>query len=425
MLAVQLPGCGNFLRFQSKQLTVCPILHFSMGLRQAIDITRESAHKPVEKTDVVHCSHPPGMVDDMARVRELCGLVVGADEGMEQTFDTLRLLAPETDMNIMLVGETGTGKELMAKAVHYLSGERAKPYVECNSGGIDNGMLSSELYGHKKGSFTDARSDRIGKFGLVANGGTIFLDEIGEMHHDGQVKLLRVLENRTFSPVGGDDAIDMKGRVVCATNADLHKKVKEGSFRADLLHRMQVVNIPPFRGRSERHKALVLEQLGRDLVRRKDLDHLTIDGPVIEHVNAQELPGNVRQLRDALRLALLQAMRANARKPVVTMEHMAVPLPPHIDPKQVQPHDEWASLFQAIGVDVDMLEKNDSKQLRLVIDVHRYSGRVRQIVEKAVAKALFTQLGTRLDGAKVFGCNRNVYTRMLADADYLLRERTL
>ena len=160
---------------------------------------------------------------------------------MLKTLERLKRIAP-TDATVLILGETGTGKELFAQALHQNSPRKNKPFVALNGAALSEHLLESELFGHVKGAFTDATSDRVGKF-EYANGGTIFLDEVGDMSPSTQVKLLRVLENREITPVGSNKTIKVNVRLVSATNRKLEEAVEKGFFRADLYHRLKVVTL--------------------------------------------------------------------------------------------------------------------------------------------------------------------------------------
>ncbi|MFT6398397.1 MAG: two-component system response regulator HydG, partial [Bradymonadia bacterium] len=177
--------------------------------------------------------------------------IIGSAPSMERVFQLLRKVAP-TDSTVHIYGESGTGKELFASALHKLSSRASGPFVKVNCGAIPDNLLESELFGHEKGAFTDAVKRRIGRFEL-ADGGTIFLDEIGDVSTAMQVKLLRVLQERTFERVGGEKTVEVDVRVVTATNKNLEEEVAAGNFREDLLYRLKIIplDLPPLRDRQE------------------------------------------------------------------------------------------------------------------------------------------------------------------------------
>ena len=174
----------------------------------------------------------------------------------------MALNVADTNTTVLITGETGTGKELIANLIHYNSGRENKPFVKINCGAIPETLLESELFGHEKGAFTDARSQRQGRF-EEANGGTLFLDEIGEMSLQAQVRLLRVLQDGEFTRVGGKQVIKTDVRVIAATNSDLEKAIEDGTFRKDLYYRLSVfpISLPPLRERVEDIHLLVFHFL--------------------------------------------------------------------------------------------------------------------------------------------------------------------
>ncbi|MCB1163723.1 sigma-54-dependent Fis family transcriptional regulator, partial [bacterium] len=177
--------------------------------------------------------------------------IIGSSEAMQRIFAVVRKIAA-TDSTILIGGESGTGKELIARAIHFMSGRADKPFVGVNCGALPENLLESELFGHVKGSFTGAIRDKEGLF-KVAESGTIFLDEVGEITPALQVKLLRALQEREFLPVGGTQPVKVDVRVLAATNRDLEEEVERGTFRADLYYRLNVIplTVPPLRERRE------------------------------------------------------------------------------------------------------------------------------------------------------------------------------
>src|SRR2546430_1328125 len=225
--------------------------------------------------------------------------IIGASPTMEKLKQTIRTVA-STQSTVLVYGESGTGKELVARAVHTCSPRVAEPFVSINCGAFPETLLESELFGYVKGAFTGANQNKRGLF-EVADGGTIFLDEIGEMSLTMQVKLLRVLQERTVRPVGGTDEISIDVRVIAATNRDLEKQVAGNTFREDLYYRLSVipVRVPPLRERPEDIPLLVNHFLkkyasaaGRSILRVHKASLDTLCG--------YEWPGNVRQLANTL-----------------------------------------------------------------------------------------------------------------------------
>ncbi len=228
--------------------------------------------------------------------------LIGSGPAMRRVFETIQKVA-ETDLTVLIRGESGTGKELVAQALHDRSARRGRPFVAVNCAAISRELVESELFGHEKGAFTGADARRAGRF-EAAEGGTIFLDEIGDMPLETQAKVLRVLEERSFERVGGTRPIAVDVRVVAATHRNLEKDVEKGSFREDLYYRLKVVEIdlPPLRERLEdvpalvdRCLALVADRLGREKCR--------IDAEALAHLARHAWPGNVRELRNAIEQA--------------------------------------------------------------------------------------------------------------------------
>jgi DNA-binding NtrC family response regulator len=229
--------------------------------------------------------------------------MIGSSPVMAQLRDLIRQAA-STDGTVLIVGESGTGKELVAKALHYASDRVGKPFIDVNCAALTETLIESELFGHERGAFTSAISRRRGKF-EQAHGGTLFLDEIGDMPLSTQAKMLRVLQERAFQRVGGDEKIVVNVRVICATNHNLEEAVKQGHFRLDLLYRINllVIEVPPLRQRIAdvpelaRHFFAVAERSGKYRAE-------AISDAAIERLCAHSWPGNVRELQNAIERAL-------------------------------------------------------------------------------------------------------------------------
>jgi two-component system NtrC family response regulator/two-component system response regulator HydG len=242
--------------------------------------------------------------------------IVGRSRAMEEVLDRLRVVAP-TRSTVLIVGESGTGKELVANALHQLSERRDGPFVAVNCGAIPGEILESELFGHEKGAFTGAHQRRIGLI-ESASSGTLFLDEISELSPDLQVKLLRVLEERTVTRVGGTGLLPVDFRLVAATNRDLEAWVREGRFRQDLYYRLKVVtlNLPPLRQRLDDIPLFVQhflhhfnEEIGRQVA--------GVHPAVLAALKRHSWPGNVRELRN-----LVESIVLFARSDEVTLEDL-------------------------------------------------------------------------------------------------------
>ncbi|RMD85369.1 MAG: sigma-54-dependent Fis family transcriptional regulator [Candidatus Dadabacteria bacterium] len=230
--------------------------------------------------------------------------IIGESEAMQKVFRTVMAVAP-LKTTVLITGESGTGKELIAKAIHYNSPRKDKPLVTLNCAAIPENLLESELFGHEKGSFTDAVDKKIGQFEL-AHTGTIFLDEIGEMSSALQAKLLRVLEQGEIMRVGGDRPIPVDVRVVAATNRNLQQAIQEGRFRSDLYYRLNVVSleIPPLRERREDIPHLIRHFL--DLKSKElGLPRREITPAAVDRLLQYPWPGNVRELENVIERVLV------------------------------------------------------------------------------------------------------------------------
>jgi len=210
-----------------------------------------------------------------------------------------------TDSTVLIIGETGTGKELVARAVHARSARRGRPLVKVNCSAISAGLVESELFGHVKGAFTGAIERRIGRFEL-ADGGTIFLDEVGELPPETQVKLLRVLQEREFEPVGSSRTQPVNVRVIAATNRDLEEAVADGRFRPDLFYRLNVfpLKVPPLRERREDVRLLVMFFLAQ-FARKFGKPVTAVTDETMSRLTAYDWPGNVRELQNVLERAVI------------------------------------------------------------------------------------------------------------------------
>lgn len=232
--------------------------------------------------------------------------IVGQDPKMQRVLDLVRQIAP-TAASVLILGASGTGKELIARAIHNLSPRQKRPFVAINCGGMSEGTIESELFGHIKGAYTGAVADREGKFEYAA-GGTLLLDEVGEMPLTTQIKLLRVLEERSVARLGDNKVRPVDVRVLAATNADLLQKVRDGAFRQDLYFRLKVVTIelPSLRERRSDIKLLV-DHFLKHFCRVHGKDTESIDRDALVGLVQYDWPGNVRELRNAVESMVVRA----------------------------------------------------------------------------------------------------------------------
>lgn len=232
--------------------------------------------------------------------------ILGDSAVMQDIFLKVNKVAP-TDANILILGENGTGKDLIAKAIHERSMRADKPFVKVDVGALTDSLFESELFGHKKGAFTDAREDRIGRF-EDANGGTLFLDEIGNISLHQQAKLLTVLQNRQVTRLGNNKATDIDIRLICATNLPFSELANENRFRKDLVYRINTVEVtmPPLRKRAD-DIMLLAKHFAKQYAAKYLKPSVSFDADAIQKLNGYHYPGNVRELQYTIERAVIMA----------------------------------------------------------------------------------------------------------------------
>ncbi|MCA8971521.1 MAG: sigma-54-dependent Fis family transcriptional regulator [Planctomycetes bacterium] len=289
---------------------------------------------------------------DISRVTGLSE-IIGRAPQIVRLVELINQVAP-TQASVLIRGESGTGKELVARAIHALSPRRHRPFVALNCGGLSEGTIESELFGHVKGAFTGAMGDRAGKFEF-AKGGTLFLDEVAEMPVQTQVKLLRVLEDRMVVPVGANDSIPVDVRVLAATHQDLEKRIESGEFREDLYYRLKVItlNVPPLRERRQ-DIPLLAEHFRKQLATLHDKHVDGIDREVLVAFSLYDWPGNVRELRN-----VIESMVVRARGNILTV----LDLPPELSPSPRSDNDPWSFLAGKNAAEVER------QHLRVTLDM--------------------------------------------------------
>src|SRR5262245_17749429 len=245
----------------------------------------------------------------------ICQGIVGRSEALRNVLEQLEMVA-STDATVLICGETGTGKELVARAVHNMSARRTSPFVKCSCAAIPTGLLESELFGHEKGAFTGAVVQRIGRFEL-ANRGTIFLDEIGEAPLELQPKLLRVLQEREFERLGNSRTLRTDARLVAATNVDLPEMVDAKRFRADLYYRLNVfpIHVPPLRERPE-DIPLLVRHFVCDYASRMHRKIKVVASAAMDALVRYSWPGNVRELQHLIERAVILSPSELLKVPV-------------------------------------------------------------------------------------------------------------
>jgi len=281
--------------------------------------------------------------------------MISQNKEMLELFNILPAVA-ESDSAVLIEGESGTGKELLCRAIHDLSPRRDKALVIVNSGALPDTLLESELFGHKKGAFTDATSDRKGRFAL-ADGGTLFLDEIGEISPSMQVRLLRVVQEGTYEPLGSSETIRADVRIIAATNRDLRQLVERGDFRQDLYYRINVVNLrlPPLR---ERRKdiPLLIEHFITHFNRLKGKNIAGISPDALSVLMRFDFPGNIRELKNVIEHAFVLCSGR-----IIEPQH----LPVYLQPKTVAKPTSYSGTLRDVEARliVEALERNGGNRL--------------------------------------------------------------
>ena len=252
------------------------------------------------------------------------GELVGQSSAMKRVFEAIATVAP-TDATVLITGESGTGKELVARAIHSASPRRFHPMVVIHCGALTETLLESELFGHEKGAFTGAQYRKKGKF-EIAEGGTVFLDEIGDITLKTQTDLLRVLQEREVTRVGGNQTIPVDFRTIAATNKDLEKLIEEGHFRPDLFYRLNVfrIEIPPLRGRRD-DIPLLVEHFVRKLSLAMNKRITRVAPAAMTLLQQHDWPGNVRELENAVERAMVVAREPELREEDFALELRAAP----------------------------------------------------------------------------------------------------
>jgi len=315
--------------------------------------------------------------------------VIGTSQAMQAVFRLVEKVAP-IDSTVLVQGESGTGKELIARTLHRLSSRRAGRFLPVNCGALPETLLESTLFGYEKGSFTGALKTTPGTF-EAASGGTLFLDEVESMSPNLQVRLLRVLQERSFFRVGGTDPIDTDVRIVGATKGDLREEVRAGRFRDDLYYRLNVltVTLPPLRERLEDLPALVHLFLGR-YGRRFGKDVRGVNDDVLDALRAYPWPGNVRELENVVERAV-----ALAERPRLTLSD----LPRELAPRRVEP-----------AAEAEDAESASSTGAATALDYQAAKGRF----EKAYLQELLVRAGGNIsEAARLSGIQRqNLYLKL-------------
>ena len=329
--------------------------------------------------------------------------IVGKAESMQEVFKAIGKIS-KTDITVLIRGESGTGKELIAQSVHTNSTRSNEPFIAINVAAIPHELLESELFGHEKGSFTGAQSQRIGRF-EQALGGTLFLDEIGDMHPELQTRLLRVLSSHEFYRVGGQKPIKSDVRIIAATNQNIEDLIKTGQFREDLYHRLNVfrIELPPLRKRKGDIPALVEYFLKKsaDEIKseRKDIEENAMD-----ILNEYNWPGNIRQLENTCRYITVMAPSTS-----ITIDD----IPDEV--KNIEMITNGSTQVNGLDANIDW-EVTLSDHIKSVLQDQKDLTNLSKELEKILLQeALKASNGRRIDAAKILGLGRNTITRKIKD----------
>jgi two-component system nitrogen regulation response regulator GlnG len=326
------------------------------------------------------------------------GALIGRHPRMQDVYKTIGRIAG-SDVTVLLRGESGTGKELVARAIHHYSRRAGRAFVAVSCAAIPGTLLESEMFGHERGAFTDAKERRLGKLEL-AHGGTFYLDEVGDMPMDLQTKLLRALQERTIERVGGNESIRIDVRVLAATHRDLEVMMKEGRFREDLYYRLNVVtlNLPPLRERRRDIPLLVEHFLSKY---SEPLGDRGVAPDALDRLVGHEWPGNVRELENVVQRAMVMATSG-----VILPEHL--PIGP-------------VSAAASVAVDATLEEIIERKLLDCVRGLRSHASAnlydlMVGLVEKPLLRAVLRETGgNQVRAAQILGINRNTLRKKLTE----------
>ncbi len=329
--------------------------------------------------------------------------IVGKADSMQEVFKAIGKIS-KTDITVLVRGESGTGKELIAQSVHTNSARSDKPFIAINVAAIPHELLESELFGHEKGSFTGAQSQRIGRF-EQALGGTLFLDEIGDMHPELQTRLLRVLSSHEFYRVGGQKPIKSDVRIIAATNQNIEHLIKTGKFREDLYHRLNVfrIELPPLRKRKEDIPMLVRHFLSKSAEEIKS-EEKDIDKNAMSILNNYDWPGNIRQLENTCRYITVMAPSTS-----ITADD----IPDEIKSNNPKSHSD--AVDETMGESSSWEESLSSHIKSVLLDANDLTNLSKELEKILLQEALRASKGRKIDAAKILGLGRNTITRKIKD----------
>ena len=421
LLDIMMPGVGGLevlsaARAQASR-TLIIVITAASTMNNAVEAMKRGAHdyltKPFENLDLVAAAvaravEIAAQATDLTRLKEevnrqlVGGEIIGRSPAMQEVYKLIGRVV-NNDATVLLRGESGTGKELVARAIHFKSPRWRGPFVAVNCSAIPHGLLESELFGHERGAFTGATERRAGKI-EQASGGTLFLDEIGDLPIELQPKLLRVLQEREFSRVGGFETLRMQARVIAATNQDLESAVVEKKFREDLYFRLRVIpiDLPPLRERREDIAELTDYFIGK-AVREMGANARYISPEARAKLQNYAWPGNVRELENAVLRATLLAPANTVGADDVELGHAGL--------RASSSHaDSGASLNELIARRItEIIESNGDEPRDL------YQKLVGELEKPLIEIALERAGGNQVHAARILGLNRNTLRKKLTE----------
>jgi two-component system, NtrC family, nitrogen regulation response regulator GlnG len=420
LVDIMMPGVGGLEVLsqarEQESRTLVIVITAASTMNNAVEAMRRGAHdyltKPFENLDLVvtaveRAAEIAAQVTDFSRLKDevnrhlVGGDIIGRGPAMQEVYKLIGRVVTN-DATLLICGESGTGKELVARAIHFKSPRWREPFVAVNCSAIPQGLLESELFGHERGAFTGATERRAGKFEQAA-GGTIFLDEIGDLPVELQPKLLRVLQEREFSRVGGFETLKAQTRVIAATNQELETAVAERRFREDLYFRLRVIpiNLPPLRERREDIGELT-DYFVSKAVREMGAQARTIAADARAALYAYDWPGNVRELENTVLRAALLAQGALIRAEDLNLGRNAR--------AAKTGGDTNATLGQLIYRRLEEMVTDDRAEPRDL-----YQRIVAELEKPLIELALARARGNQVQAARMLGLNRNTLRKKLAD----------
>ena len=331
--------------------------------------------------------------------------IIGKSPVMQKVFRTISRIA-KTDLSVVIHGESGTGKELVAKTIHQNSPRANEPFIAMNMAAIPNNLIESELFGHEKGAFTGANQRRIGQFQL-AEGGTLFLDEIGDMPLEAQTRLLRVLQENEFRPLGSNQVFKTNVRIICASHKKLENLIRQGLFREDLFFRLNIIHVdlPPLRERGHDIKDLFLHFLNQQMSLHGEKKHITDDA--VSYLMALAWPGNIRELDNAAKK--LFALVAEPEITLSDVQEIIVPEMSFTPDNQPQ-----KSLTQTVEDHiVAFFGELDGRYLPTGL----YTQIMRDVERPLIDQVLKVTRGNQIKAADILGINRNTLRKKITELD--------